>query len=79
MKILNAKVQYFSQIIKVKKKCYFCDVIFNAKRMRTISLKVPEMLDLDTVQLYMILAGSLYEQEKLLFHVKSLLLHFIYV
>jgi predicted HTH domain antitoxin len=33
--------------------------------MRTISLKVPEMSELDSVQLYMILASSLYEQGKL--------------
>jgi predicted HTH domain antitoxin len=33
--------------------------------MRTISLKVPEMSELDTLQLYMILASSLYEQGKL--------------
>jgi len=33
--------------------------------MKTISLKVPEMFDLDATQLYMILASSLYEQGKL--------------
>jgi predicted HTH domain antitoxin len=33
--------------------------------MRTISLKLPEMSELDTMQLYMILASSLYEQGKL--------------
>ncbi|MDR3235355.1 MAG: UPF0175 family protein [Prevotellaceae bacterium] len=33
--------------------------------MRTITLKVPEMSELDTIQLYMILASSLYEQGKL--------------
>ena len=33
--------------------------------MRTINLKIPEMSELDTLQLYMILASSLYEQGKL--------------
>jgi predicted HTH domain antitoxin len=33
--------------------------------MRTITLKVPEMSELDAAQLYMILASSLYEQGKL--------------
>ena len=33
--------------------------------MRTISLNIPEMLELDTMQLYMILASNLYEQGKL--------------
>jgi predicted HTH domain antitoxin len=33
--------------------------------MRTISLRLPEMSELDTTQLYMILASSLYEQGKL--------------
>ncbi|MDR1739711.1 MAG: UPF0175 family protein [Bacteroidales bacterium] len=33
--------------------------------MKTISLKVPEMSDLDTLQLSMILASRLYEQGKL--------------
>ena len=33
--------------------------------MRTISLKIPEMSELDNLQLYMILASSLYEQGKL--------------
>jgi predicted HTH domain antitoxin len=33
--------------------------------MRTISLKIPEMAELDNLQLYMILASSLYEQGKL--------------
>ncbi|MDR0791917.1 MAG: UPF0175 family protein [Chitinophagaceae bacterium] len=33
--------------------------------MKTITLKVPEMSELDSLQLYMILASSLYEQGKL--------------
>jgi len=33
--------------------------------MRTISLKIPEISELDTVQLYMVLASSLYEKGKL--------------
>jgi len=33
--------------------------------MRTITLKLPEMSELDTAQLYMLLASSLYEQGKL--------------
>ena len=33
--------------------------------MRTISLNIPEMSELDTMQLYMILASNLYEQGKL--------------
>ena len=33
--------------------------------MRTINLKIPEMSELDNMQLYMILASSLYEQGKL--------------
>jgi len=33
--------------------------------MRTISLKIPEMSELDNFQLYMILASGLYEQGKL--------------
>ena len=33
--------------------------------MRTISLKIPEMSELDNLQLYMILASALYEQGKL--------------
>ena len=33
--------------------------------MKTITLKLPEMSDLDTAQLYMLLASSLYEQGKL--------------
>ncbi|MDR3286235.1 MAG: UPF0175 family protein [Prevotellaceae bacterium] len=33
--------------------------------MRTINLRVPEMSEIDTMQLYMILASSLYEQGKL--------------
>ena len=33
--------------------------------MRTINLKVPEMSELDTAQLHMILASSLYEQGRL--------------
>lgn len=33
--------------------------------MRTISIDVPEMSELDTAQLYMILASSLYEKGKL--------------
>jgi predicted HTH domain antitoxin len=33
--------------------------------MKTISLKIPEMSELDTLQLYMILASSLYEKGKL--------------
>ena len=33
--------------------------------MRTISLKLPEMSELDNFQLYMILASNLYEQGKL--------------
>ena len=33
--------------------------------MRTISLKIPEMSELDNLQLQMILASSLYEQGKL--------------
>jgi len=33
--------------------------------MRTISLKVPDMAEFDTLQLYMILASSLYEKGKL--------------
>jgi len=33
--------------------------------MRTISLKVPEMSELDTLQLYMILASNLYKESKL--------------
>ena len=33
--------------------------------MRTISIKIPEMSELDNLQLYMILASSLYEQGKL--------------
>jgi len=33
--------------------------------MRTITLKLPEMSELDTTQLYMLLASSLYEQGKL--------------
>jgi len=33
--------------------------------MRTISLKIPEVLELDNLQLSMIFASSLYEQGKL--------------
>ena len=33
--------------------------------MRTISINIPEMSEIDNLQLYMILAGSLYEQGKL--------------
>jgi len=33
--------------------------------MRTLSIKIPEMSELDTLQLNMILASSLYEQGKL--------------
>ena len=33
--------------------------------MRTISLRIPEMSELDSLQLSMILASSLYEQGKL--------------
>ncbi|SFL16254.1 UPF0175 family protein [Proteiniphilum acetatigenes] len=33
--------------------------------MRTISIDVPEMSELDSAQLYMILASSLYEKGKL--------------
>jgi predicted HTH domain antitoxin len=33
--------------------------------MRTISLNIPEMSEIDNLQLYMILASSLYEQGKL--------------
>jgi predicted HTH domain antitoxin len=33
--------------------------------MRTINLRVPEMSEIDTMQLYMILASSLYKQGKL--------------
>ena len=33
--------------------------------MKTISLKIPEISELDTLQLSMILASSLYEQGKL--------------
>ena len=33
--------------------------------MRTISLNIPEMSEIDNLQLYMILAGGLYEQGKL--------------
>lgn len=33
--------------------------------MRTISLQIPEMSALDSFQLYMVLASSLYEQGKL--------------
>ena len=33
--------------------------------MRTINIKVPEMTDLDAMQLSMILASSLYEQGRL--------------
>jgi predicted HTH domain antitoxin len=33
--------------------------------MKTISLRVPEMLELDQMQLSMILASNLYEQGKL--------------
>jgi predicted HTH domain antitoxin len=33
--------------------------------MKTISLKIPEMSELDTMQLYLILASSLYEKGKL--------------
>jgi predicted HTH domain antitoxin len=33
--------------------------------MRTISLKLPEMSEIDTMQLYMTLASSLYERGKL--------------
>jgi len=33
--------------------------------MRTISLKIPDVLELDNLQLSMILASSLYEQGKL--------------
>jgi len=33
--------------------------------MRTISIKIPEMSELDSLQLNMILASSLYEQGKL--------------
>ncbi len=33
--------------------------------MRTISINVPEMSELDSAQLYMILASSLYEKGKL--------------
>ena len=33
--------------------------------MRTINLKIPEMSELDNMQLYMILASSLYEHGKL--------------
>jgi len=33
--------------------------------MRTINLKIPEMSELDNLQLYMILASGLYEQGKL--------------
>jgi predicted HTH domain antitoxin len=33
--------------------------------MRTISLRIPEMSDIDTMQLQMILASSLYDQGKL--------------
>lgn len=33
--------------------------------MRTISISVPEMSELDSAQLYMILASSLYEKGKL--------------
>ena len=33
--------------------------------MRIINLKIPEMSELDNLQLYMILASTLYEQGKL--------------
>jgi predicted HTH domain antitoxin len=33
--------------------------------MRTISLNIPEMSEIDNLQLYMILASGLYEQGKL--------------
>jgi predicted HTH domain antitoxin len=33
--------------------------------MRTLNLNIPEMSELDTSQLYMILASSLYERGKL--------------
>jgi predicted HTH domain antitoxin len=33
--------------------------------MKTISLEIPEMSELDTMQIYMILASSLYEKGKL--------------
>ena len=33
--------------------------------MRTLSIKIPDMSELDNLQLYMILASSLYEQSKL--------------
>jgi predicted HTH domain antitoxin len=33
--------------------------------MRIISLKIPEMAEIDNLQLYMILASGLYEQGKL--------------
>jgi predicted HTH domain antitoxin len=33
--------------------------------MKTITLKVPEMCELDSLQLHMVLASSLYEQGKL--------------
>ncbi|MDR1584631.1 MAG: UPF0175 family protein [Prevotellaceae bacterium] len=33
--------------------------------MKTISLKIPEMSEIDAAQLYMILASRLYEQGKL--------------
>ncbi|GHV61300.1 hypothetical protein FACS1894195_1630 [Bacteroidia bacterium] len=38
---------------------------FKRNKMNTISLKIPEMSELDTSQLYMILASSLYEKGKL--------------
>ena len=44
---------------------YLCIVIFKDKEMRTLSLKIPELSELDNMQLYMILASSLYEQGKL--------------
>jgi len=33
--------------------------------MRTLSIKIPDMSELDNLQLYMILASNLYEQGKL--------------
>ena len=33
--------------------------------MRTLNIKIPEMSELDNLQLYMILASGLYEQGKL--------------